>query len=53
MGSEQSGNCVVINQARDINRYVKFADNHGTWIIYAFGIHVHNDFISGARELAS
>jgi hydroxyacylglutathione hydrolase len=25
--------------------------NHGTRIVYAFETHVHNDFVSGAREL--
>jgi hydroxyacylglutathione hydrolase len=53
VGSEQSGRCVVIDPARDIDRYVQIAANHGTRIVYAFETHVHNDFISGARELAS
>ena len=53
VGSEQSGRCVVIDPARDIDRYVQIAANHGTRIVYAFETHVHNDFISGSRELAS
>ena len=53
IGSEQSGRCVVIDPARDIDRYVQIAANHGTRIVYVFETHVHNDFVSGARELAS
>lgn len=52
VGSEQSGRCIVIAPARDIDQYVQIAANHGTRIVYAFETHVHNDFVSGARELA-
>ena len=52
VGSEQSGRCIVIDPARDIDQYVQIAANHGTRIVYAFETHVHNDFVSGARELA-
>ena len=52
VGSEQSGRCVVIDPARDVDQYVQIAANHGTRIVYAFETHVHNDFVSGARELA-
>ena len=52
VGSEQSGRCIVIDPARDIDRYVQIAASHGTRIVYAFETHVHNDFVSGARELA-
>lgn len=53
VGSEQSGACVVIDPARDIDHYVNLAASHGVRIVYAFETHVHNDFISGARELAA
>ena len=52
VGSEQSGRCIVIDPARDIDQYVQIAANHGTRFVYAFETHVHNDFVSGARELA-
>jgi len=52
VGSEQSGRCIVIDPARDVDQYVQIAANHGTRIVYAFETHVHNDFVSGARELA-
>ena len=30
VGSEQSGRCIVIDPARDVDRYVQIAANHGT-----------------------
>ena len=53
IGSEQTGRCVVIDPVRDIDRYTAIAANYGTRIVYAFETHIHNDFISGARELES
>ena len=47
VGSEQSGRCIVIDPARNVDQYVQIAANHGTRIIYAFETHVHNDFFSG------
>jgi hydroxyacylglutathione hydrolase len=53
IGSEQSGRCAVIDPVRDIDHYTTIAANHGVRIAYALETHVHNDFISGARELAA
>ena len=53
IGSEQSGQCVVIDPVRDIDQYTSIASNHGVRITYAMETHLHNDFISGARELAA
>ena len=53
IGSERSGQCVVIDPVRDIDQYTAIASNHGVRIAYVLETHVHNDFISGARELAS
>ena len=53
IGSERSGKCVVIDPARDIDQYISIASEHGVEITYVLETHVHNDFISGARELAS
>ena len=53
IGSEKSGQCVVIDPVRDIDQYTAIASNHGVRIAYVLETHVHNDFISGARELAS
>ena len=53
IGSEQSGMCAVIDPARDVDHYITIAANRGVSIAYALETHIHNDFISGARELAS
>ena len=53
VGSERSGQCVVIDPVRDIDHYTAIASNHGVRIAYVLETHLHNDFISGSRELAS
>ncbi len=53
VGSELSGWCAVIDPVRDIDHYTSIAANHGVRINYALETHVHNDFVSGARELAA
>ena len=53
IGSEQSGQCAVIDPARDSDQYVNTVSKHGVRIAYALETHLHNDFISGARELAA
>ncbi|MCH8280886.1 MAG: MBL fold metallo-hydrolase [Chloroflexi bacterium] len=53
VGSEQSGQCVVIDPVRDIDQYTSIASNHGVQITHALETHLHNDFVSGARELAA
>lgn len=53
VGSEQSGWCAVIDPVRDIDHYTAIAANHGVRINYTLETHLHNDFISGARELAA
>ena len=53
VGSQQSGWCAVIDPVRDIDQYTSIASNHGVHITYALETHLHNDFVSGARELAA
>lgn len=53
VGSDESGLCAVIDPVRDIDNYTTIAEKHGVSIKYALETHVHNDFISGARELAA
>ena len=53
VGSEQSGRCAVIDPVRDVDQYTSIASNHGVRIAYALETHLHNDFVSGARELAA
>ena len=53
VGSESSERCAVIDPVRDIDQYIAVASRHGVRIAYALETHLHNDFISGARELAA
>ena len=53
VGSEQSGQCAVIDPARDIDQYVHIFAKRGVRIAYALEAHLHKDFIPGARELAA
>lgn len=53
VGSEQSGQCAVIDPARDIDQYGNIVSKHGVRIAYALETRLHNDFIPGARELAA
>jgi hydroxyacylglutathione hydrolase len=53
VGSERSGRCAVIDPVRDVDQHTSIASNHGVRITHALETHLHNDFISGARELAA
>jgi len=41
----------VIDPLRDVDQYLSHAEHHGWRVVRALDTHVHNDFISGAREL--
>jgi glyoxylase-like metal-dependent hydrolase (beta-lactamase superfamily II)/rhodanese-related sulfurtransferase len=47
------GQAAVIDPQRDIRPYLQAAAEHGATIRYAVETHVHNDYVSGARELAA
>ena len=53
VGSEAAGLAAVIDPQRDVDRYLQTADGLGLRLAYALDTHLHNDFISGARELAA
>ena len=53
IASEESGLAAVIDPQRDVDRYVQTAEGLGLRLVYALDTHVHNDFVSGARELAA
>lgn len=44
---------VVIDPMRDIDGYVAAASRDGVRIAHVLETHLHNDFVSGARELAA
>jgi len=41
----------VIDPFRDVDSYLAHTETHGFRVVRALDTHVHNDFISGAREL--
>ena len=53
IGCQQTGEAIVIDPERDIERYVEAAANENLRLVAATETHVHADFLSGVRELAS
>lgn len=43
----------VVDPQRDVRPYLASAEEHGARITHVFETHVHNDYISGGRELAA
>src|SRR5437773_6654074 len=44
---------LVIDPLRDIDRYMKLASDLNLKLTYALDTHLHNDYVSGRRELAA
>ncbi len=53
IASEETGQAAVLDPERDVDRYLQFSEGLGLRIIYVLDTHLHNDFISGAREIAA
>jgi hydroxyacylglutathione hydrolase len=47
------GEAVVVDPQRDVELYLKAAEEHGVEIRHIFETHLHADFVSGHRELAA
>ena len=52
VGCQKSGEAVIIDPERDIDRYVEAAESEGLRITAVAETHIHADFLSGAREFA-
>lgn len=52
VGCQRSGEALLIDPERDIDRYVEAAEAEGLRITAVAETHIHADFLSGARELA-
>ena len=52
IGCQQSGEALLIDPERDIDRYVEAAEAEGLTITAVAETHIHADFLSGAREFA-
>ena len=53
IASEETGQAAVLDPERDVDRYLQSAEGLGLRIIYALDTHLHNDFVSGSREIAA
>ncbi|HLA97098.1 MAG TPA: rhodanese-like domain-containing protein [Anaerolineales bacterium] len=53
IAAEESGQAAVLDPERDVDRYLQTAEGLGLRIIYALDTHLHNDFVSGSREIAA
>jgi len=52
IGCQKSGEAIVIDPERDIDRYEKVAAANGLRIVAVAETHIHADFLSGGREFA-
>jgi len=51
IGCQRSGEAIIIDPERDLDRYFKVAEENDLEIIAVAETHIHADFLSGAREL--
>jgi hydroxyacylglutathione hydrolase len=52
IGDEEAGLAAVIDPRRDVDIYVDAARERGLRISHVIETHLHNDYVSGGRELA-
>lgn len=52
IGCQRTGEALIIDPERDIDRYVALARENGLRITAVTETHIHADFVSGAREFA-
>jgi len=50
IGCQRSGEAIVVDPERDIDRYQEIASQEGLKITAVAETHIHADFVSGARE---
>ncbi len=51
--SERTGQAVLVDPMRDVDRYLKAADDAGAHITHVLETHIHNDFVTGSREISA
>ena len=52
VGCQASGEALVVDPARSVEKYLKSAEKQGLRIVGVTETHIHADFLSGTRELA-
>jgi len=50
---EASGSAAVVDPRRDVDVYLQAADRADVHITHVLETHIHNDYITGSRELAT
>jgi hydroxyacylglutathione hydrolase len=53
IGCPRTGEAIVIDPERDVDRYFELAARHRLRIVAAADTHIHADYISGLREMAA
>ncbi len=53
IGCQQTGEAILVDPERDIDRYVDLAEGEALRIVAVTETHIHADFLSGAREFAA
>lgn len=52
IGCQASGEAIIIDPMRDVDRYIELAGDNDLTIIASAETHIHADFVSGSREIA-
>ncbi len=52
VGCQKTGEALVVDPGRSVDRYLEAAAQEGMRIVGAAETHIHADFVSGSRELA-
>ena len=52
IGCQRTGEAIVIDPERDVDRYIALAKQEGVRITAVAETHIHADFLSGSREMA-
>ena len=53
IGCPRSGEAIVIDPERDVDRYFEAAASHKLRLVAAADTHIHADYLSGLREMAA
>ena len=53
VGCQQTGEAILVDPERDIDRYLDVAAREGLRVVAAAETHIHADFLSGVRELSA
>jgi hydroxyacylglutathione hydrolase len=51
IGCQRTGEAVIVDPERDVDRYLKIAEENNFKITAVADTHIHADYLSGAREL--